>query len=400
MIKQAVIFCGGRGTRLKQISKKVPKPMVDICGKPFLEHLIIQLKKNGIKSLILLTGYKNKIIENYFLDGKKLNLKITYSYLPASAQTGTRLYKVKDKLNSKFLLLYSDNYSSINIHKLNDELEKSKKKMIICLSKKKKGNTNLNHDKTISYSLKRNIKNKYVEIGYMILKKEILNHLTRKDNEFSNFIYKLSKKKLILGKIQNNGYTSIGDIRRLNLTRKLFQENNFILIDRDGVLNLKHKKDRYITHERKLIINKFICNKLPKNGKYICITNQAGLSTKQLTITNLKKINFKLKSYLKQKGIKLEKFYISNHHFNSNSYYRKPNPGLFLKAAKEYNFILDKTFYVGDDKRDVEAAYNANTFIIYVGKDNFSKVERNKYKFTILNKSIKQIYEEKKKYSF
>ena len=138
MIKQAVIFCGGSGTRLKQISKKVPKPMVDICGKPFLEHLIIQLKKNGIKSLILLTGYKNKIIENYFLDGKKLNLKITYSYLPASAQTGTRLYKVKDKLNSKFLLLYSDNYSSINIHKLNDELEKSKKKMVICLSKKKK----------------------------------------------------------------------------------------------------------------------------------------------------------------------------------------------------------------------------------------------------------------------
>ena len=144
--------------------------MVDVCGKPVLEHLIIQLKKNGIKSLILLTGYKNKIIENYFLDGKKLNLKITYSYLPASSQTGTRLYKVKDKLNSKFLLLYSDNYTSINIHKLNDELEKSKKKMIICLSKKN-GNTNLNHDMTISYSLKRNIKNKYVEIGYMILKR-------------------------------------------------------------------------------------------------------------------------------------------------------------------------------------------------------------------------------------
>ena len=55
-IKQAVIFCGGMGTRLGFITKNIPKPMVDVCGKPFLEHLIIQLKKNGIKKILLLVG--------------------------------------------------------------------------------------------------------------------------------------------------------------------------------------------------------------------------------------------------------------------------------------------------------------------------------------------------------
>ena len=62
-IRQAVIFCGGLGTRLGKITKNLPKPMVEVAGKPFLEHLIIQLKKNGIKEVLLLVGYKNEIKE-------------------------------------------------------------------------------------------------------------------------------------------------------------------------------------------------------------------------------------------------------------------------------------------------------------------------------------------------
>ena len=69
--------------------------MVEVAGKPFLEHLIIQLKKNGIKEVLLLVGYKNEIIRNYFEDGKKFNIEIKYSYMPIETQTGTRLLKLK-----------------------------------------------------------------------------------------------------------------------------------------------------------------------------------------------------------------------------------------------------------------------------------------------------------------
>ena len=180
MIKQAVIFCGGLGTRLQNITKNIPKPMVDVCGKPFLEHIIIQLKKNGIKEVILLVGYKSEIIKNYFADGKKLKVKIRYSFLPADKQTGTRLYNIKKKLDSKFLLLYSDNYSSFNIHKIASELDRLKKKIIISLSKKNNGNVSLDKNMNVSYKLRRGKKNKFVEIGYMILKKEILKDLKKK----------------------------------------------------------------------------------------------------------------------------------------------------------------------------------------------------------------------------
>ena len=69
-IKQAVIFCGGLGTRLGNVTKNLPKPMVNVGGKPFLEHLIIQLKKNGIKEVFLLVGFKNEIIKSYFGNGQ------------------------------------------------------------------------------------------------------------------------------------------------------------------------------------------------------------------------------------------------------------------------------------------------------------------------------------------
>ena len=57
MLNQAVIFCGGFGKRLMPITKKIPKPMVNVNGKPFLFHLIQQCKNNGIKKILL--KYKN-----------------------------------------------------------------------------------------------------------------------------------------------------------------------------------------------------------------------------------------------------------------------------------------------------------------------------------------------------
>jgi histidinol-phosphate phosphatase family protein len=399
-IKQAVILCGGLGSRLGEITKILPKPMVDVVGKPFLEHLIIQLKKNGIKEVYLLVGYKNEIIKNYFGNGKKFNIRIKYSYMPSYIKTGTRLYKVKNQLNKKFILLYCDNYSSLNIHKLNSEFTKLKKNILVSLVKKNNGNCN--YEKALSsviYSKKRSKKNSFVEIGYMIMSKNILKSLKNTDKDFSDFLLKISKRNEIAGIVNENSYLSIGDKKRLNITRKLFSNNNTLLVDRDGVLNISPKK-RYITKTKELRINKNICSKLPKNSNLLCITNQAGLSTKDLTMDNLKKINLSIKHFLEKKKIYIKEFFVSHHHFKSKSHFRKPNPGLFYKASKKYKFILDKTFYIGDDKRDIEAAYNANTYIVYVGKKKLTPNEKLKYKFIILENKISKLYNEKIKNNF
>ena len=96
-----------------------------------------------------------------------------------------------------------------------------------------------------------------------------------------------------------NGYLSIGDRKRLIETRCFFKNNDFVLIDRDGVINLVPKNERYLKSISNLRINLKLINQLPIDPKYICITNQAGISTGEVKNQNLKIINKKIIKILK-----------------------------------------------------------------------------------------------------
>ena len=77
---QMVILCGGLATRLGSIAKDVPKSMIKIKNKPFLEYQIDNLKKHSIKDIVLCVGHLSEQIENYFGNGKKFGVSIKYSY--------------------------------------------------------------------------------------------------------------------------------------------------------------------------------------------------------------------------------------------------------------------------------------------------------------------------------
>ena len=221
----------------------------------------------------------------------------------------------------------------------------------------------------------------------IVNKKIIISNYPNTNVSFNFFINKFADKKKVNYFFNDTGYLSISDLRRLNKLR-IFFKSNYILTDRDGVLNQKNKNHFYIRNLQELKINYIFIRKLKKiikNNKLLCISNQAGIATGDLTYKNLKKINNKIKLELKKYKIYLKDFFISPHHYRSNHFYRKPNHGLFLKAAKEYRIILDRTFYVGDDKRDVEAAYNAKTKCWYVGNEKLNKKLKKKYKYTIIS---------------
>jgi histidinol-phosphate phosphatase family protein len=399
MIKTCVIFCGGYGTRLGSITKKKPKPMVLVNKKPFLEHLLIQVKALGIKKVFLLVGYKKKNIIEYFKSGKKLGLQIRYSYSPPECKTGYRLNLIKNKIKEDFLLMYCDNYCPINLQK-NLFLYKRKKSLItLSVCKKKIGNVKIFLDGSVKYHLNRSREFKFVEIGYIICNQKFLKYINNDNINLNRYFVDERISKKISAIEINNKYLSISDQFRLQETRKFFKKKNIVLIDRDGVLNLKNKNSRYVKNINELRMNDKLISVLKKyeNMKYICITNQAGVATKDVKKLDLEKINKFIKLYLKRKNIKLIDFFISTDHFKSQSFLRKPNPGNFLKAAEKYNFLLDKTFYIGDDPRDVLASYNANTKCVYIGKKNKLKsVIKSHMTDTILYDLSKTIFLKKK----
>jgi len=108
---QVAILCGGLGTRLKSVTKNMPKPMVDVLGKPFLYHQLNLLHSQGFNSFLLLAGYGSQYIIDYFEDS---SLKVEYSVESSPLGTGGGLLYAKDKLDDRFLLLNGDSYLDID----------------------------------------------------------------------------------------------------------------------------------------------------------------------------------------------------------------------------------------------------------------------------------------------
>ena len=108
---QAILLCGGMGTRLRSVVSDRPKPMADICGKPFLQYLLEMLREKGITEVIFALGYMGEMIEEYFQDGSAFGLKIAYSYEEEPLGTGGAIRNALPKiLEEEVLVLNADTY--------------------------------------------------------------------------------------------------------------------------------------------------------------------------------------------------------------------------------------------------------------------------------------------------
>ena len=117
---KAVIMAGGKGTRLSTVLKDIPKPMVDLAGRPLLEHQIINLKENGITDIILVIGYLGNVIQDYFKDGSSLGVNISYFKEEKPLGTAGALWYLKEQLQDDFILLFGDLFVNINFTRFYD----------------------------------------------------------------------------------------------------------------------------------------------------------------------------------------------------------------------------------------------------------------------------------------
>jgi len=119
---KTIIFAAGQGTRLRPYTDTTQKSMLLIKGKPVLEHILLYLKKFGIKDVLIATNYKEEQIMNYFKDGKNLGINIIYRHTSGGTTNSDNLINFKDLLkeDESFLVHYGDTFANINIKKLID----------------------------------------------------------------------------------------------------------------------------------------------------------------------------------------------------------------------------------------------------------------------------------------
>ena len=201
-IMQAVILAGGLGTRLRPLTYKIPKPMVEINGKPFLEYLIIYLKEQNLKNILICTGYMSEKISSYFEDGSAFGVHIQFSNEKNPIGTGGALKNAEMFLNNNFILLNGDTFMPLDYNQLIGYYKKSNGKNVIVVNKNKKfqGNIGIGDDKTVMGYDKIKKRYGYDDCGVQVFGKKILELIQKNKNvSLENEIFPLliKKKELI-----------------------------------------------------------------------------------------------------------------------------------------------------------------------------------------------------------
>lgn len=131
---QALILVGGLGTRLRPFTEKIPKPMINIDGSPFLEFKIESIRKHGIKEFILLVGHLGEKVEEYFGDGKRLGIDIKYSYEKEQLLgTAGAIKNAEHLIKGDFIVTNGDTFLDVDFEKLINlhETKNSKFTMVV-----------------------------------------------------------------------------------------------------------------------------------------------------------------------------------------------------------------------------------------------------------------------------
>src|SRR4051812_10811260 len=109
------ILAGGLATRLRPVTEKIPKALIEVAGKPFLAHQLRLLRNAGIRKVVLCVGYRGEMIEEEFGHGEGAGMELSYSHDgPDLLGTGGALKKAAPLLGNRFFVLYGDSYLPID----------------------------------------------------------------------------------------------------------------------------------------------------------------------------------------------------------------------------------------------------------------------------------------------
>lgn len=178
---QMVILAGGLATRMRPLTLNLPKSLLQIKGRPFLEYQLELLKEYEIKDVLLCLGYKGELIKDHFGDGKKFGVNLSYSFDGENLLgTAGALKKACKLLNENFFLMYGDSYLPYDYQRIEESFKKADKLslMVAYRNQNRFDKSNLVIDEGLVKAYDKTFQGEnleYIDAGLSILKKEVLN---------------------------------------------------------------------------------------------------------------------------------------------------------------------------------------------------------------------------------
>lgn len=378
---QAVILAGGSGTRLRPLSYAVPKPMIPFHGRPFLEYLIELLREQGFERVLLLLGYMPESIIDHFGDGRTWGVDIDYSVTGAEDLTGRRLQVAADRLDSRFLLLYCDNYWPMRFDRMWEAYESEGVPVQVTVYANRdrwsRDCVRVDEDGYVRAfdRSRRAPRLRGVEIGYAIVERDAaLPLLPRRQQLFEEAVYPaLAAEGRLRAYWTQHRYYSVGGLDRLPVTERFLARHPTVILDRDGVLNERPPRARYVCHPddfRWLPGALEALAELTRAGwRVIVVSNQAGVNRGELAPAALEAIHRRMCRDAAAAGGRIDGLYVCPHDWDEGCECRKPRPGMLFQAQRDFDLDLTRTLFLGDDERDAEAAAAAGCPFVMISGD-------------------------------
>lgn len=228
---QVVILAGGLGSRLSELTNKIPKPMVKIGNKPLIEHIILLYIKYGFKNFIIAAGYKFEIIKKYFNNYKKNKIKINVIDTGLNSLTGKRIFKLKKYLNNQtFMITYGDGVCDINLKKLFYYHKKNKKILTLTAvhPQARFGELEIKKNLVGKFNEKPQLQKGWINGGFFVAEPAIFKFLSKKNEMFEREpITKLVRKRNLIAYRHESFWFCVDTLRDKIVLEKIYKKKKF-----------------------------------------------------------------------------------------------------------------------------------------------------------------------------
>ena len=234
---KVVILAGGLGTRFGDMTRLVPKPMLQIGKFPILIHLINSFSRQGFEDFIICTGYKHDYINSFFKNNsiqlsknvfKYKNNNINLQFTGIKTNTGGRLHKIKKLINAETIITYGDGLSDIDINKVVNFYKRINTLLTISITNavSRFGVVKVTQKGIVSQFEEKGMLNELINMGFMVAKPEFFNILDKNEVLEKNPMKKLLQKKQLSAYHHKGIFFPIDTQRDLKQINTIYNKGN------------------------------------------------------------------------------------------------------------------------------------------------------------------------------